>query len=84
MNRRIESIERLAWQIAGKHDWRAIEEIEGWVYVYDHMPIQMRDCVHFKLLGYKNKEIAKIIKCTENAVNVQLNRAKKRFLRCLI
>lgn len=77
-------IERILFQIMGKDNWEAVDEIESFLWVFDHMPPQMKLIVDFKLQGHTNKEIAKIMSISVHNVGVQLNLAKKRICRSFV
>lgn len=64
-----------------KDNWEIIEQLDNWLYVFDHLPVRMRIYVDFKIQGMQNKEIAVICRVSVNCVEKQLRRAKIRFLR---
>ena len=77
-------IKSILFQLVHKDNWRTVEIIDGWLYVYDRMPEQMRLCVGLRITGDTVKEISKSTKIHLEAVRTQLNRAKKRFAQILL
>lgn len=76
--------ERLLWQIAGKDNWEAIEEVDNWLTIFDFLPSQMRLTVDLKMKGHSNTEIASIMGVTLRMVQYQLKEAKERFLTSIL
>lgn len=78
------SIKSILFQLVHQDNWQVIEIIDGWLYVYDRMPKQMKLCVDLRILGNSIKAISKITNIHPEAVRTQLNRAKKRFAQILL
>ena len=36
IRKKIYNIRRIVWQIAGKGDWRCIDDIDHWVFIYEN------------------------------------------------
>lgn len=70
----------LLWQVVGKNDWRAVADLDSFTWVYDHLPPKMRLAVDFKIQGFSNKKIAKLMSITEHTLRQHLAEAKKRFI----
>jgi len=64
-----------------KDNWQVIEEMDNWLYVFDHLPKKMKLIVDFRVQGLTNLEISRVCGCSECNVRAQLSKAKKRFLR---
>jgi DNA-directed RNA polymerase specialized sigma24 family protein len=76
--------ERLLWQLAGKDNWKALEEVDSWLTMFDFLPPQMRLTVDLKMQGYSNPEIAEAMKVSLRMVQYQLKTAKERFMNSLL
>lgn len=66
--------------IIEKSDWRDIETLDNWLWIYDHLPRRMRFVVDLKISGLSNTEIAARCKISLREVQKKLAQAKKRFL----
>lgn len=77
-------IERLLWQIAGKDNWEAIEEVDNWLVLFDFMPPRMRTALDYKIQGLSIDEIAKEMNITKKVVYEHLHKAKSRILNSIL
>ena len=62
-------------------NWEAVEAMDNWLWVFDHMPKRMKIVVDFKTQGIPNKAIARMCNCTVKNIEKHLRKAKKRLLR---
>ena len=60
--------------------WDKLAETENFLFVFDHLPKQMRLMVDFRIEGKTNEEIAKMMEVTEDHVSKTLRIAAKRFI----
>ena len=67
--------------LMSQDNWEALEWMDQWTFVYDHLPQKMRRMVDLKISGMSNKAIARRLKCSHSNVCVTLLVAKKRILR---
>ncbi|MHC1628803.1 MAG: sigma factor-like helix-turn-helix DNA-binding protein [Candidatus Nezhaarchaeales archaeon] len=74
-----DDVRRLLWQIAGKDNWEAIEEVPYWTFMFDRMPERMRLAVDLKLQGYEIAEIAKIMGTTIDGAYKHIQKARDRI-----
>ena len=72
--------ENVAFLLA-QDNWDAVELMDNWCFVYDHMPRKMKLIVDLKITGMGNKAISRKVKCSVNSVCNHLLKAKKRVLR---
>jgi DNA-directed RNA polymerase specialized sigma24 family protein len=72
--------EALAYQIAGRNDWDVIDQIDGFLDIFDRLPKRMRLIVDMKMTGTPDEDIAKMMDISVKTVKNKLTEAKKRFL----
>lgn len=77
-------IKEILYQLIYKDEWRVVEQIDGWIFVYERMPLKMRICVDLRMDGHSIDRIAKTLKVHKETARRQLNRAKKRFAQVLL
>lgn len=63
-----------------KYGWKAIDELDNWLYIFDKLPPKMKLIVDLAISGMKPKEITKQLKCSYQFVYDQLAEAKKRII----
>ncbi len=77
-------LEMLAWQIANKNDWRAVEQVPYLLNIIDCLPYTTRKIIEYKLEGYTVYEISEMCEISQGAVRMRLCRAKKVICRSLV
>ena len=75
--------ESLVYGLLHRDDWRTVDAIESFLYVYDKMPPMMKMVIDYKMTGDTTQEIADKLSLTTNAVRIHVYRAKKRILNAL-
>lgn len=77
-------LEMLVWQIMGKDNWNAVEQIPFFMDIFDRLPYKTRKIVEYRLEGYRVEEISEIIGLSVNAVRLRLSRTKKFICRNIV
>lgn len=75
--------EHIIYELINCDNWEIVDQIDTFLFIFDHMPNQMRLVIDLKIQGYNNQEIADILKVNYKTVYTQLNRAKQRFFKAL-
>jgi DNA-directed RNA polymerase specialized sigma24 family protein len=76
--------ERLLWQLAGKDNWKALEEVDNWLCFFDCLPPQRRLTLDLKMQGYSIEQISKFMGVTDRQVYRQLKKAKNTIMDYLL
>jgi DNA-directed RNA polymerase specialized sigma24 family protein len=76
--------ERLLWQLAGKDNWDAVNEVNDWMVMFDFLPPRMRITVDLKMQGYTVSEIAQEMGICKSMVYRHLQYAKNRIMQSLL
>lgn len=75
---------RIIYQLFNCDNFEVLEEVDGFLQIFDKMPKRMKLTVDFRLQGYTNTEIAAMMRVKPQTVRKQLDRVKKRIANIVI
>ena len=67
--------------LVDKDDWRVVEHLDHFSWIYDRMPPKMKAIIDFKMTGMENKEVWKLLDISKVHFYRLLREAKSRLLR---
>lgn len=71
----------LLYRLVTKNDWTVVSEVEGFLFIFDHLPDRMRVMVDLKMSNVPDDEVAAMLGIKLQSVRDTLCKAKKRFLK---